>query len=366
MQDIMIKSRLDRFLLVISLLTVFLIVGCAGAPKSPDPALIQPVFYPPSPDAPRIQYLTSFSGPVDLETGSKSRFAEFILGKEEVNKRGIVKPYGVAMRDNMLYVVDTRGGGYAVFDLINNQFRPVRGMSKPINITLDEDGKKYLTDTALEQIVVFGYNDQKLMTFRSQGEYKPGDVAIAGNRLFVTDLKNHQIQVLDKATGQKIYTIASSGSEEGQLYHPTNLTFSKDGNLLVSDTSNFRIAEFSKDGRYIGKIGEIGTTTGKFARPKGIVTDNDGRIYVVDAAFQNVQLFDPEGQLLMFFGGSGSGSGQLYLPTDISIDYTSVPFFQKYAAPGFDLEYLILVANQFGPNKVTVYGFGRMQGMQYE
>jgi DNA-binding beta-propeller fold protein YncE len=170
---------------------------------------------------------------------------------------------------------------------------------------------------------------------------------------------------LDKATGQKVYTIADAGSGRGQLYHPTNLAIAGNENILVSDTSNFRVAEFTQDGRYVGQLGEIGTSLGNFARPKGIAVDRAGRIYVVDAAFQNVQLFDTEGELLMFFGSGGVGPGQLYLPTDISIDYTSVPFFQQYAEPGFDLEYIILIANQFGPHKINVYGFGRMQGMAY-
>jgi DNA-binding beta-propeller fold protein YncE len=176
---------------------------------------------------------------------------------------------------------------------------------------------------------------------------------------------NNQILVLDKATGQKVYTIANAGSGKGQLYHPTNLAIRENKNILVSDTSNFRVAEFTQDGRYVGQLGEIGTSVGKFSRPKGIAIDHDGRIYVVDAAFQNVQLFDAEGQLLMFFGGSGVGPGQLYLPTDIYIDYSSVPYFQQYAEPGFELEYVILIANQFGPNKINVYGFGKMRGMTY-
>ncbi|MEN8179106.1 MAG: hypothetical protein ABFS39_10880 [Pseudomonadota bacterium] len=356
---------LDRSLLLFSLLVAVLVIGCAGTPETEKPSPLKAVLYPPLPDSPRVQFLTSFSGTMDLETKKSSRFAQFILGKEEKVYEGIAKPYGVALQENKLYAVDARGNGYVVFDLALNQFRRIRGMQKPINITIDDEGNKYVTDTMLDLVAVYDRNDERIKTFSSQGEYKPSDVAIIGNKLFIADLKNHQIQVLDKATGQKIYTIASAGSEEGQLFHPTNLAIAKNGNILVSDTSNFRVSEFSPDGRYIRKIGEIGTSAGKFARPKGIVADRDGRIYVVDAAFQNVQLFNSEGRLLMFFGGSGTGPGQLYLPTDINIDYTSVDYFQRYAEPGFELEYLILVANQFGPNKINVYGFGKMQDMEY-
>jgi len=42
----------------------------------------------------------------------------------------------------------------------------------------------------------------------------------------------------------------------------------------------------------------------------------------------------------------------------VKVDYDSVSLFQKRAAPGFKLEYLILVTSQFGAHKVSVYGFG--------
>jgi hypothetical protein len=41
----------------------------------------------------------------------------------------------------------------------------------------------------------------------------------------------------------------------------------------------------------------------------------------------------------------------------LTIDYDNVGLFQKYAAPGFKIEYLILLTNQAGPQKVSVYGF---------
>jgi len=33
--------------------------------------------------------------------------------------------------------------------------------------------------------------------------------------------------------------------------------------------------------------------------------------------------------------------------------------FRKYIAPNFEAEYLILVTNQLGPNKVSIYAFGK-------
>jgi hypothetical protein len=361
------KNRtFDQFTFLIAILISLALSACATKPEPEETVEQGPVFYPGLPTPPRIQFLTSFSGADDVIKKEQSEFANFVLGKETEKKGELNKPYGVAMHDGKLYVVDTRGGGYAILNLKENSYRGIGGLKKPINITIDPNGQKYVTDTILDQVVVYGNDENRIQAFGEAGEYKPSDVAIINNKLFVSDLKNHQIQVLDKASGEQLYSIGSPGSAEGQLFYPTNLAVGPDGNLYVSDTGNFRVEVFSPEGRYIRKLGEIGTSLGKFARPKGIALDKSGRIYVVDAAFQNIQIFDPDGRLLMFFAETGSGPGQLYLPTDISIDYENVAYFQSYAEPGFKLEYIILVSNQFGPNKVNVYGFGKMQGMNYD
>ena len=44
---------------------------------------------------------------------------------------------------------------------------------------------------------------------------------------------------------------------------------------------------------------------------------------------------------------------------DVVIDYENVERFQTYAADGFEVEYLVFVSSQYGPRKVSVYGFGK-------
>ena len=95
---------------------------------------------------------------------------------------------------------------------------------------------------------------------------------------------------------------------------------------------------------------------GQFARPKGIAVDRQGLIYVVDASTELIQVFNPQGQVLMYFGGPERGAATL--PAGITIDYDNVGQFQRYVAPGFKVDYLVLVANQTGPNKISVFGFG--------
>lgn len=340
------------------------LAGCATTPKVVDDGFI---FYPPQPNPPQMQFLHSFSNENDVgeEIGS---FAKFLVGDEE-NMSPINKPYGTAMHDGKIYVVDTRGGGYAIFDLKNQAFSFVVGsgggvLRKPINIAIDKDGNKYIADTGRDQIIVFDVNDKYLRAYGIDGEFKPSDVALSGSRLFVSDLLNHNIHVLDKQSGSEITKFSSAGSGVDQLFHPTNIDIKGDY-LYVADTSNGRIQKFTLEGEHVTSIGKMGVNLGEFARPKGVAVDNENRIYVVDSAFENVQIFNDEGHLLMFFGVPGSEKDSLNLPTTVAVDYDNVQYFQSYAAPNFHLEYVILVASQFGRNKVNAYGFGKMEGVDY-
>jgi hypothetical protein len=49
--------------------------------------------------------------------------------------------------------------------------------------------------------------------------------------------------------------------------------------------------------------------------------------------------------------------GGLNIPAKVEIDYENVDLFADLAAPGHQLEYLILVTSQFGSRKVSVFGF---------
>jgi hypothetical protein len=229
----------------------------------------------------------------------------------------------------------------------------------PINIAVDRDGTRYITDTKRQQVLIFGTKDQLIGTLGKQGEMKPCGVAVSADRLYVTDMTNHCVRVYDKATRQQVLQVPRDPTDEkGKLFQPTNVAVDGAGRLYVSDTAGFAVKVYDAKGDHVRTVGDLGLNPGTFALPKGIDIDREGRLYVVDAATAVAQLFDPEGRLLMFFGEpKSSGAGAFYLPAGLRIDYDNVEFFQKFVAPGYRIEYLILVANQAGPNKVAVYGF---------
>jgi len=342
---------------------LLILSACAGAPESTESS--GAIFYPSPPAPARLQYLTKFSSQLDLGKSNEG-FRSFVFGDEGAEAHLINKPYGLAVFEGAVYAVDTRGGGYVVFDFADARSRTVRGsgassMPKPINITIAEDGTRYVTDTEREQVLIFDRDDRFVSALGSAGQFRPVDVAIVRGRIYISDILHHKIQVLDEHSGEFLFEFGSNGSNPGELFQPTNLAVGPDDSIYVSDTGNFRVQVFSPDGEFIRVVGQIGTAAGQFARPKGIAVDENDRLYVVDSAFANVQILDSEGTPLLFFGGPGGMRGNINLPTAVKIDYDNVDFFRQYADPEFELEYLVLVASQFGRNKIVVFGYGAMR-----
>ncbi len=344
-------------------------------------------FYPSPPDPPRLQFLTSLSGEKDLG-GGPGKFAAFVTGANPV-QRAISKPYGLALNRGQLYVCDTSESSIVILNLVKRKLSyldPKDGgqLRTPINITLDQDGTRYIADRGLNQVLVFGPDD----TFRgvlgnspsnalAQAEaaarqqaglaaepkgLQPTDVALTSSRIYVTDLGENCVRVYDKVQHELRFKIPlSTNDPAARLFAPTNLAIDSNQCLYVSDFAGSCVKKYDAEGKYLRTFGRAGDRPGEFARPKGVAVDREGRVYVVDAAAQVIQIFDAEGRLLLFFGEAKGDAAPLELPAKVVIDYDHVELFRRYAAPDFQLEYLVLATNQLGEAKINVYGFGHQQ-----
>jgi len=272
------------------------------------------------------------------------------------------KIYGVALHGSELLVCETAENVVVIFDLSEGSMRLLGGeqpgrLQKPVNVTVDDDGTRYVADTILRRILVYDASDRYQTAFGDPDRWRPTDVAIAKDRLYITDAQNHQVVVLDKASGRELDRLGSRGAGPGQFFVPTNLALGPDGSLYISDTGNARVVHIDPTGRPLGQIGGLGDTLGRFTRPKGVAVDRQGRVYVADAASESVQLFDPEGRLLLFFGGAGNRPGRLNLPAKVAISYDGTGLFEDQVADGYQIDYLLLVTSQYGLQKVSVFGF---------
>jgi len=350
---------------VLIVMTLLFVSGCLQAPqqraklKTPENQFI---FYPPLPNQPRYQFLATISSSKDIKKASGKLF-KFVVGSDEDKPTVINKAYGSVLFGDRLYVCDIRSG-LRVIDFKKQSFATwglsePGNLTRPVNVTVNlESGLVYVADIGRKQVMVYDQGGNFVRAYGTTGQFDgPVGVALADSHLFVCDVQKHQVHVVDLRSGKTLYDIGKPGSGNGDLFHPTNIAIEGD-RLYVSDTTNFRVQIFSLDGKPLSRFGQVGDRPGMFSRPKGIAVDHEGRIYVADAAFENIQVFNKKHQLLLFFLSSGNGKGMINLPAGISISYDIPDFFRKKLAPGFTAEYLLLVNSEFGRNKVNVYAFG--------
>ena len=92
------------------------------------------------------------------------------------------------------------------------------------------------------------------------------------------------------------HVIAGAVPGKASLYQETDIGWSKDGSMFVSDGyGNSRVAKFDKDGNFVKAWGERGSQPGNFNTPHSLVVDNNDVIYVADRGNSRIQTFDTEG-----------------------------------------------------------------------
>ena len=334
--------------------------ACAQTPKQ-----IETVFYPPPPETPRLQFLTSITREDDL--GNKSQFREFLIGKEEAGKR-LARPYAMDHEKGRIYLADKTIKKILIIDLEKREFdyiQDVRGgaLQDPSDIFITPDGNKYVADANRGQILVYNERNEFSRAYGAEGQFRPTSVVVHENTIYVCDINGHQIVLLDKDSGEVIRTIGGVGRDEGRFHKPTHLSIDGAGHVYVTDALNFRIQVFDKEGEFVKVIGYQGSHPGAFVRPKGHDIDRADHLYVADSGFELIQIFDVNSaEPLLPFGKYGPAPGSTYMPAGVHIDYDNVAYFSHYADPDFKVEYLVYVGNLLGDHKLNVYGFGEWTG----
>jgi DNA-binding beta-propeller fold protein YncE len=347
-----------------AVLCVYLLAGCATPPV----VVKELVFFPPLPNAPRVQFLKSISTSKDVVAEKANSFTLFIKGETEEVKQ-IIKPYGVAYVKGKLYVCDVMGMRVDIIDLVHKKFDYLKGASagfgklkKPINLAVDDKGNIYVVDTTRKEVLMYDASGSLVKIYGKGIVNKPVDVAVDGTELYILDLGDNEIKVLDRNSGELIRGIGKTEGTTQGLAMPTNFAFDGKGYIYVTNISLGNVMKLDKDGHIISQFGKIGDSFGEFTRPKGIAVDSQEHIFVVDGGTQNAQIFNDAGRLLMFFGNPPLPAGALNLPVSIAVTNEDLDYFQKLAAPGFVVEQVIFVTNQQGNDKVSIYALGHMSG----
>jgi DNA-binding beta-propeller fold protein YncE len=359
-----------------TLLACLLLAGCATDTTCKYIAK-EPIFFPPAPDEPRIQYLTGINSSDDVRISEKKKggLSLFVTGKEETEvARTLGKAYGIEIHKGKIYIAEGMERRITIIDLAKGIFTepvglksPRGALAYPINLTLDDDDNLYVADTTRREIVVYDAQGNFKTSFgKGLGpKSKITDIKFYKGKLFALDMGSHLIRMLDRKTGEQLAEFGKSDKPGQSLALPGNFATDAEGNLYVTNIGSNKVVKLDQDGNYLDSFGGVGDQFGQFSKPKGIAVDNDKQIYVVDGGTSVVQLFNDKFRTLTYFGWPGLAYGSLNSPTGITVSTENIDYFQKFAAPGFKVTHLIYVVSQFGQEfcipRITVYGFGQME-----
>ncbi len=85
-------------------------------------------------------------------------------------------------------------------------FQPMfRGKLKvPINCFVDEKGYLYVADVGRLEIVIFDENGNFVRSFGEKEKFKPSDVSVYDNKIFVANISNSKINVYSNDSTNKL------------------------------------------------------------------------------------------------------------------------------------------------------------------
>jgi NHL repeat len=128
-----------------------------------------------------------------------------------------------------------------------------------------------------------------------------------GRVILVVGRKPEAIDYLERYTEEGHKETGTPPARNGVFNRPTDVTWDTEGNIFVADGyNNSRLAKMSKDGMWVGAVGERGAAPNQFNTPHAITSDAKGNIYVADRGNRRIQVFDPMLKPVRIITGMGA------------------------------------------------------------
>ena len=235
---------------------------------------------------------------------------------------GFVYPSGVA--------VDPTGNLF-IADVVNNRVRKVDTAA---------------TITTVAGTETFGFSGDGGPAANAELFYPSGVAVDTAGNLFIADVENHRIRMVDAAG--TITTVAGTGAggfsgdggpaTNAQLTYPSGVAVDTAGDLFVGDTGNNRIRMVDAAGTVttvagtgtFGFSGDGGpAASAQLSGPSGVAVDRAGNLFIADHDNNRIRKVDSAGTISTVAGNGGGGfsgdggpaaSAQLAGPSGVVVD----------------------------------------------
>lgn len=342
------------------------LIGCATTTITPDY-----VYFPPTPAKPRIVHLKSFN---DLRSlvPRRDTFREAVSGGA-LSPR-VSTPAGLAYASDTLYICDTNQNVVHAWNLQTGQARQIGGgggrgsgraaLMEPVAVAVNpSSGSVFVADTGREEVISYQADGQFNQTYKppDRKEYRPVSVAIHGDRLFVTDIAAHRVDVYSIGDAALENSFGGVGTQPGKFFYPMGVATFADGRLAVSDMMNARVQLFDTYLKIVRYFGSPGQHLGNFGQPRHLTVSPDDVIFIADAQFASVHLFNDRGQLLMMLGHADDSSdqpGSTPMPVGVTIAPSVPEPVQSLVPQDFHADYFLFVASTTGRRRISLFAVG--------
>ena len=207
------------------------------------------------------------------------------IGKKGVDPGQFKYPTGVLfLNDHEVLVTDELNNRIQHINIQTGTVLKIFGKKKkgkghfmaPCSVHLDHANRLVVTEIHNNRVQVMSKEGEALFTIGDSGPEKlsrPYSCISYKNIFLVTERDNHVVKAFNSSK-TFLYKFGEKGNQDGQFNTPRGMCLDGSNNLLVCDSDNKRVQQFSLDGRFTGK------TTVPLKDPRRIVTAPDGRILV--------------------------------------------------------------------------------------
>ena len=201
-----------------------------------------------------------------------------------------MRPYGIALNSEHIYVTDTRL--HALFQFHKNSFQLLNRtgtegqtdgqFSMPTGLCTDYSGDVYVADSYNNRVCIFSNNLKFKSKLGIRQLHKPSDVKLTPDCLVVVLDRSPKCVHSYSRDGHHLSSCVSQGEgPENLVSKPFFLCMDPAGNIIISDWGKHSIKIISKHGYLMHTLGREGDEIGELVDPLGISVSKSGIIFVV-------------------------------------------------------------------------------------